>query len=170
LTFACLLSWGKTPHTPRASFARACIWFSSLSNCNNRKRLRVRFSSLRQLYPTVRLIMWFHLENYVVFLMMTINDDSISPCIHVIYSMPLLTNPAWISASRWEVLYIRRYTSGSLLSVGVTWFPRTELKDSRLWAEKCFFFRWNSFRVTARRAKRESGGLGEDPPGSTMTY
>jgi hypothetical protein len=24
--------------------------------------------------------------------------------------------------------------------------------------------------VTARRAKRENGGLGEDPPGSTMTY
>jgi hypothetical protein len=23
--------------------------------------------------------------------------------------------------------------------------------------------------VTARRAKRENGGLGEDPPGSTMT-
>ena len=24
--------------------------------------------------------------------------------------------------------------------------------------------------VTARRAKRENGGLGEDPPGSMMTY
>jgi hypothetical protein len=24
--------------------------------------------------------------------------------------------------------------------------------------------------VTARRAKRENGGLGEDPPGGTMTY
>jgi hypothetical protein len=24
--------------------------------------------------------------------------------------------------------------------------------------------------VTARRAKRENGGLGEDPPGSTITY
>ena len=24
--------------------------------------------------------------------------------------------------------------------------------------------------VTARRAKRENGGLGEDPPGNTMTY
>jgi hypothetical protein len=24
--------------------------------------------------------------------------------------------------------------------------------------------------MTARRAKRENGGLGEDPPGSTMTY
>jgi hypothetical protein len=24
--------------------------------------------------------------------------------------------------------------------------------------------------VTARRAKRENGGLGEDPPGSTMTF
>jgi hypothetical protein len=24
--------------------------------------------------------------------------------------------------------------------------------------------------ATARRAKRENGGLGEDPPGSTMTY
>jgi hypothetical protein len=26
------------------------------------------------------------------------------------------------------------------------------------------------FPVTARRAKRENGGLGEDPPGGTMTY
>jgi hypothetical protein len=26
------------------------------------------------------------------------------------------------------------------------------------------------FPVTAHRAKRENGGLGEDPPGSTMTY
>jgi hypothetical protein len=24
--------------------------------------------------------------------------------------------------------------------------------------------------IIARRAKRENGGLGEDPPGSTMTY
>jgi hypothetical protein len=24
--------------------------------------------------------------------------------------------------------------------------------------------------MTARRAKRDNGGLGEDPPGSTMTY
>jgi hypothetical protein len=24
--------------------------------------------------------------------------------------------------------------------------------------------------VTSRRAKRENGGLGEDPPGSTMTF
>jgi hypothetical protein len=27
-----------------------------------------------------------------------------------------------------------------------------------------------ALEVTARRAKRENGGLGEDPPGSTMTY
>jgi hypothetical protein len=30
-------------------------------------------------------------------------------------------------------------------------------------------FSYGAVPTTARRAKRENGGLGEDPPGSTMT-
>jgi hypothetical protein len=38
----------------------------------------------------------------------------------------------------------------------------SDIQSRHLWSSK--------LQVTARRAKRENGGLGEDPPGSTMTY
>jgi hypothetical protein len=48
--------------------------------------------------------------------------------------------------------------------------PNTGEGGSSVASPGVWAFHDGAVPVTARRAKRENGGLGEDPPGSTMAY